>query len=340
MSSLMFSSHHLNRFLVMGSEETTAALLNATFVRPASFYLSGFSNMPHVKYYFVFLCFVYVFTVLGNGLLLSVICLVKSLHTPRYMIVFNLAVTDLCGSTALIPKLLATFLWDRRLVSYEACLSDMFFILLFLGVQSWTLLAMAYDRLVAICFPLRYHRVVTRPSIGAVLLSVWAFLLGMVAFTTGSIDRLSFCGSVVVKSFFCDHAPVYKLACNDKSINAAMAYVGFALVLLMPPILIVITYVWISVALSRIASVEERLKALKTCTSHLIIVAIFFLPILGTNIASVATSLHPNARIMNSSLTHTIPALLNPIVYSLKTEEVLVSIKKLYRRHRLNSAVV
>ncbi|XP_060942177.1 olfactory receptor 8B8-like [Limanda limanda] len=323
---------------MMASEEKSAALLiNATFVRPVNFYISGFSNMPHVKYYFVFLCFVYVFTVLGNGLLLSVICLVKSLHTPRYMIVFNLALTDLCGSTALIPKLLSTFLWDRRLVAYEACLSEMFFVLFFLGVQSWTLLAMAYDRFVAICFPLRYHRLVTLPSSGLLLLGMWAFILGMVAFIVGAIDRLSFCGSVVVKSFFCDHAPVYKLACNDKSINNAMAYVGFALVLVIPPILIVITYVWISVALSRIASVEERLKALKTCTSHLIIVAIFFLPILATNIASVATFLHPNARIMNSSLTQTIPALLNPIVYSLKTEEVLVSIKKLYRRHRVSN---
>ncbi|XP_034461516.1 olfactory receptor 146-like [Hippoglossus hippoglossus] len=321
----------------MGSEEKAAALLNATFVRPARFYLSGFSNIPHVKYYFVFLCFVYVFTVLGNGLLLSVICLAKSLHTPRYMIVFNLAVTDLCGSTALTPKLLDMFLLERRHIAYEACLSNMFFVLFFLAVQSWTLLTMAYDRCVAICFPLKYHSVVTGASIGAVLLSVWASLLGLVAFTVGVIDRLSFCGSVVVRSFFCDHAPVYKLACNDTYFSNIMAYVGFVGAIVLPLILIVLTYVWISVALSRIASAEERLKALRTCTSHLIIVAIFFLPILGSNIASVASSLHPNARIMNSSLTHTIPALLNPIIYSLKTEEVLISIKKLYKRNRLSN---
>ncbi|XP_022625859.1 olfactory receptor 1-like, partial [Seriola dumerili] len=321
----------------MGLEEKAAIVFNATFVRPANFYLSGFSNIPHVTYYYVFLCFVFIMTVLGNGLLLSVIYMVKTLHTPKYMIVFNLAFTDLCGSTALIPKLLDTFLFDRRYIIYEACLSYMFFVLLFVSVQSWTLVTMAYDRFIAICFPLRYHSIVTKPAIAAMLLFTWIFLSSLVAFIVGIIDRLSFCGSVVVKSFFCDHAPVYRLACNDSSLNNIMAYVAFIIVLCCPLILIAITYVCISIALSRIASTEERLKAMKTCTSHLILVAIFFLPVVGTNIAAVASYIHPNARIINSSLTHTIPALLNPIVYSLKTEEVLNSIRKFCKRYRLSN---
>ncbi|XP_056253894.1 olfactory receptor Olfr180-like [Seriola aureovittata] len=321
----------------MGLEEKAAIIFNATFVRPANFYLSGFSNIPHITYYYVFLCFVFIMTVLGNGLLLSVIYMIKTLHTPKYMIVFNLAFTDLCGSTALIPKLLDTFLFDRRYIVYEACLSYMFFVLLLASVQSWTLVTMAYDRFIAICFPLRYHSIVTKPAIAAMLLFTWIFLSSLVAFTVGIIDRLSFCGSVVVKSFFCDHAPVYRLACNDSSLNNIMAYVAFIIVLCCPLILIAITYVCISIALSRIASTEERLKAMKTCTSHLFLVAIFFLPVVGTNIAAVASYIHPNARIINSSLTHTIPALLNPIVYSLKTEEVLNSIRKLCKRYRLSN---
>ena len=321
----------------MGREEKAAAMFNATFVRPAYFYLSGFSNIPHVKYYYVFLCFVYIITVLGNGLLLSVIYLVKTLHTPKYMIVFNLALTDLCGSTTLIPKLLDTFLFDRRYIVYEACLSYMFFVVFFGSMQSWTLVTMAYDRFVAICFPLRYHSIVTKPAVTAMLLVAWIFLTSLVAIAVGFIDRLSFCGSVVIKSFFCDHAPIYSLSCDDTSSNDMIAWIAFIVVLCFPLILIAFTYVCISIALSRIASAEERLKALKTCTSHLILVAIFFLPIVGTNIAAVATSIHPNARMINSSLTHTIPALLNPIVYSLKTEEVLKSIRKLSNRHRLSN---
>lgn len=324
----------------MDPEVKAAAILNATFVRPAKFYLSGFFNIPHVKYYYVFLCFVYIMTVLGNGVLLSVIYLVKTLHTPKYMIVFNMALIDLCGSTALIPKLLDTFLFDRRYIVYEACLSYMFFVLFFLSMQSWTLVTMSYDRFIAICFPLRYHSIVTKPAIAAMLLFAWFFLLSLVTYVVRLIDRLSFCRSVMVKSFFCDHAPVYTLACNDTSLNSIMAYVAFIIILCIPLVLIALTYVCISIALSRIASGKERVKALKTCTSHLILVAIFFLPILSTNIAAVSSYIHPNARIINSSLTQTLPAFLNPIVYSLKTEEVLNSIRKLFKRNRISKTTM
>ncbi|XP_062286213.1 olfactory receptor 1-like [Scomber scombrus] len=273
--------------------------------------------------------------VFGNVFLLSVIYLVETLHTPKYMIVSSLAVTDLCGSTALIPKLLETFLFDKRYIVYEACLSYMFFVLFFASVQSWTLTTMAYDRFIAICFPLRYHSIVTKPAIIAMIMFVWGFLLILIAFTVGLINRLSFCRSLVIKSFFCDHGPVFYLACNDTSLNDIMANVAFIIVLCIPLILIAITYFCIAIALSRIASGVERLRALKTCSSHPILVAIFFLPTVGTNIAAVASNIHPNARIINSLLTHTIPALLNPIVYSLKTEDVLNSIKKLFKNKKM-----
>ncbi|XP_030601423.1 olfactory receptor 1-like [Archocentrus centrarchus] len=321
----------------MGSEEKVTTLFNTTFVRPAKFYLSGFSNIPNIDYFFVFLCFIYIMTVLGNGFLLSVIWLVKTLHTPKYMIVFNMALTDLCGSTALIPKLLDTFLFDRRYIVYEACLSYLFFVSFFGGVQSWTLVTMAYDRFIAICFPLRYHSMVTKKAIGSMLMFVWLLILILMGLLVGF--RLSFCGSVVVKSFFCDHGPVYRLACNDTTLNIILANVAVSIAAFIPLIFIVLTYVCISIVLSRIASGEERLRALKTCTSHLILVAILFLPFVATNIAVWASDIHPNARIINSTLTHTIPALLNPIIYALKTDEVMNAVKKLFKRNNINSTV-
>nr|XP_015823491.2 olfactory receptor 146-like [Nothobranchius furzeri] len=320
----------------MSSEEKLTTLSNTTFVRPARFYLSGFSNMPHAKYYYVFLCFVYIMTVLGNSFLLSVIYLVKTLHTPKYIIVFNLALTDLCGSTALIPKVLDTFLFDRRYILYEACLSYMFFVYLFGCVQSWTLVTMAYDRFIAICFPLRYHSIVTKRSVVAMLLFSWGFVMSFVATMVGFLNRLSFCGSLVIGSFFCDHGPVYRLACNDISYNYITGLIAFLVFSCIPLMLIIITYVVISISLSRTTSKDERLRALKTCTSHLILVAVFFLPYVSTNVAALTSYIHPNARIINASLTHTIPSLINPIIYSLKTEEVISAIKRLYKRNRLN----
>ncbi|KAL3970953.1 4-galactosyl-N-acetylglucosaminide 3-alpha-L-fucosyltransferase [Sarotherodon galilaeus] len=312
-------------------------MFNTTFIRPAKFYLGGFSNIPHIRYFYIFLCFVYIVTVLGNGFLLSVIWLVKTLHTPKYMIVFNMALTDLCGSTALIPKVLDTFLFDRRYIVYEACLSYMFFVIFFASVQSWTLVTMAYDRLIAICLPLRYHNIVTETSITAILLFVWCFFVSAIATMVGLLNRLSFCRSLVINSFFCDHGPVYRLACNDISINQNLASAIVSIVIIIPLAFIVATYICISIALSRTAFREERLKALKTCTSHLILVAIFFLPWTGTNVAAVSSYIDPNARMINSALTHTIPPLLNPIIYALKTEEVTNAIKKLCKRHYLSN---
>ncbi|KAK2828278.1 hypothetical protein Q5P01_019312 [Channa striata] len=321
----------------MSPEVKATSILNTTFVHPAKFYINGFSNIPDAKYYYVFLCFVYIMTVVGNVFLLSVIYLDKTLHTPKYMIVFNLAFIDLCGSTALIPKVLDTFLFDRNEIVYEACLSYMFFVWFFGSVQSWTLVTMAFDRFIAICFPLRYHSIVTKPLTAAVLLLAWVLLLAAIVCMAGLVDRLSFCGSLVIQSFYCDHGPVFRLACNDTSLNYLIAYILLTAIVFVPPILIILTYVCIAIALSRIASGVERLKAMKTCTSHLILVAIFFLPLVGTNVAVMASHIHPNARIINSTLAHTIPSLLNPIIYSLKTEEVLTSIRKLCKKIRLRN---
>uniref|UniRef100_A0A3Q2CZ71 G-protein coupled receptors family 1 profile domain-containing protein n=1 Tax=Cyprinodon variegatus TaxID=28743 RepID=A0A3Q2CZ71_CYPVA len=297
-----------------------------------SFYLGGFYNVPHVKYYFIFLCFVYIITVLANGFLLSLIYLEKTFHTPRYIIVFNLALTDLCGSTALIPKVLDTFLLNRRYIVYEACLSYLFFVFFFGSMQSWTLVTMAYDRLIAICLPLRYSVIVTRKSVVTILLCSWTSALIIIAVLVGLINRLSFCGSLVIKSFFCDHGATFRLACNDTFLNIVMANVTFALVICIPLVLIGATYVCISIALSRTASREERLKAIRTCTSHLSLVALFFIPYVVTNIIANITDINPNVRILNSSLSHIAPSLLNPIIYALKTEEVMNAVRKLCKR--------
>uniref|UniRef100_A0A3Q3N6F2 G-protein coupled receptors family 1 profile domain-containing protein n=1 Tax=Mastacembelus armatus TaxID=205130 RepID=A0A3Q3N6F2_9TELE len=293
---------------------------NITFVHPAYFIISGFIGIPNIKYYYVFLFFMYVVSVLGNT---------ASLHSPKYMIVFNLALADLCGSTALIPKLFETFLFDRSDIVYQDCLSYMFFVYFFTDVQSWILVIMAYDRFIAICFPLRYHSIVTKPAIAAMLLLVWIVLMSISAYMVGLVDRLSFCGPLVIQSFFCNHGLIVDLACDDTSLNSDISFVSFVLNPCLPPILIILTYVCIAIALSRVASRKERLKAAKTCTSHLILVAICFSPYLYICITNLISKVDRDGRIISMTLAHIVPPLLNPILYSLKTEEVLNCIKRL-----------
>ncbi|XP_058644305.1 olfactory receptor 1073-like [Onychostoma macrolepis] len=312
---------------------------NVTFVRPAAFFISGFFNMSHAKYYYVFLSLVYVVTVLGNSFIMCIIYLARRLHTAKYIAVFHLALSDLCGSSALIPKVMDTFLFDHQVVSYEACLANMFFVYHFMNLQSLTLLVLAYDRLVAICFPLRYHAIVTKPAMFLIIGVMWIFSVTYLSVLVGFVNTLSFCRSVVINSYFCDQGLIYRLACNGNSLNVLMGKISFGLLMCTPLILIIITYFCISLALFKIAHGADRVKAIKTCTSHLMLVAILYLPVLSNNIAAATTPIHPNTRLINISLTQTIPPMLNPIIYTLKTEEVMQSIKELYKRSRVCATI-
>ncbi|KAL1266407.1 hypothetical protein QQF64_002082, partial [Cirrhinus molitorella] len=318
---------------VMSSMQSNSSV-NVTFVRPATFFLNGFSNMPHVKYYYVFLSLVYVLTVLGNSFIMCIIYSAHRLHTAKYVAVFHLALSDLCGSSALIPQVMDTFLFDHQVVSYEACLASMFFVFHFMNLQSLTLLVLAYDRLVAICSPLRYHVIVTKPAMFLIIGVMWIFSVTYLSVIVGLVNRLSFCGSNVLNSYFCDHRPVYRLACNDNSMNILMGKISFGLLICTPLIMIIITYFCIVLALLKIAHCADRIKAMKTCTSHLMLVAISYLPIISNNITSITIYSDSNTGIINTSLTQTIPPMLNPIIYTLKTEEVMQSIKELYKRHK------
>ncbi|XP_036392293.1 olfactory receptor 1-like [Megalops cyprinoides] len=306
-----------------------------SIVRPPFFFIRGVSNIPHVKYYYFFLLFVFVVTVLGNSFVMFIICTQRSFHTPKHIALFNLAVADLCGSTALIPNLIKTFLFNSQYISFDRCLANMFFVFFFSFMESLTLTVLAYDRFVAICFPLRYHTIITNRKMVVIIITLWTYnsvflISGMVLIT-----RLSFCKSIEVDSYFCDHGPIFKLACNDNYPNFVMAYVGIALFLFIPFIIIVLSYVFITYALFKIASWEERLKALKTCSSHLMLVAIYYLPIIGTYIAADTFTLKPNARIINTSLAYAIPPMLNPIIYVLNTEEIKECTKKMFKRTKV-----
>ncbi|XP_058270037.1 olfactory receptor 1M1-like [Hemibagrus wyckioides] len=306
-------------------------LQNASFVRPEYFFISGFSGLPFSQYYFVFLILVYIVSVCGNLMVLFVILVDRNLHIPKYMGVFNLALSDFGETNALIPNLVKTFFFDSQYISYEACLANMFFTFFFFGGQSLTLVALAYDRFIAICLPLRYHAIVNNSFMFATLTSIWIFSFIINGITVVLITRLSFCKTNEVKSFFCDHGPIYTIACNDNSINSFMAKFCTVVYLYAPFTAIILSYVGILLALTKITTWEGRLKALKTCVSHLLVVGVFFLPIVSTYLAAVTVSLHPNARIINTSLSRTIPPMLNPIIYVLNTKDFRSFIVKMLK---------
>ncbi|XP_075957924.1 olfactory receptor 1E16-like [Anarhichas minor] len=302
---------------------------NVTFVRPEYFIVRGFIGIPHIKYYYVFLFFVYIVSVLGNTAVMAVIYLDYNLRTPKYIAVFNLAFVDLFGSSALIPKLLDIFLFNHRYVPSNDCLTFLFFCYTCLSMQSFNLVALSYDRLIAIIYPLHYQVMVTHRFMLSLIASFWVFVVTVVLIAVGLLTRLSFCKSVVINSYFCDHGQIYRLACNDYTPSYVFGVLLVALILWFPLAFIVLSYLCIGYALSKVATAQERYRAFKTCTAHLSLVAIYFLPILIT--FTMSSNIHPNARIINLSLTSVFPPMLNPIIYVLQTQEIKVSVKRLLR---------
>ncbi|XP_033834523.1 olfactory receptor 1-like [Periophthalmus magnuspinnatus] len=306
---------------------------NITFVRPPYFLIAGLIGIPHVNYYYAFLFAIYIVSVVGNVFVMVVIILDRRLRTPKYVAVFSLAITDLCGTCALVPKVIDTFLFQHNRIPYNDCLAYMFFCFVFLSMQSLNLVALAIDRLMAIADPLHYHVRVTFKFMFALLGSFWLSVVLLVMISSGLLTRLSFCESVVIKSYYCDHGPIYRIACNDVTPSRVVAGLCPILLLWIPLIFILASYVYISYALSKISVAQERIKAIKTCSGHLSLVAIYYIPILF--VYRFAANIHPNVRIITVSLTTLLPAMLNPAVYVLQTNEIRHSVKTTFKMKKV-----
>ncbi|XP_067307792.1 olfactory receptor 52E8-like [Pseudorasbora parva] len=304
---------------------------NISIVHPQYFFILGLTGIPYSTYYYIFLFFLYFIAVIGNSVVLLIIALERSLHSAKYIGVFNLALADIGETNALIPNMMNTFLFDSQYISYNACLLNMFFVFLFSAMQSLTLVAMAYDRLIAICLPLRYHVFVNNTNMCFLFTAIFLFNSFIVAMMVSLTTQISFCKTNVIQSYFCDHGPMFRMACNDNNINKIIGFLYTTLYLIAPLLIIVLSYLAIFCVLSKITTWEGRLKALKTCVSHLLLVGIFYLPIFFTYLTSLLLYSTTNSRIISTSLAYAVPAMLNPIIYVLNTAEIRDVIRKVLK---------
>ncbi|MBN3308636.1 O52K1 protein, partial [Amia calva] len=313
---------------------------NGTSPSPIGFYITAFHTLENKNYLIFALSVIYILTMLGNLLVLVVLFLNPSLHNPKYIAVCNLAVVDISMNSVIIPQMVPVFVFNLNVISFGACFSQMFFMHFFGGMESFSLAILSYDRLVAICFPLRYQTINTNIRMFVILAVVWAIAFFLEIYPVALASQLSYCASRIVRSCCCEHGPVYILACGDTSFNRKLATTKTLIELFSPLSFIVLTYIIIVIAVLKIASVEQRRKAFSTCFTHMLLVLIYYLPvILAYILGNLRLISSPDLLTAILTVSVTLPPMLNPIIYSLKTEELREKIMKLIRLHKISPAL-
>ncbi|XP_076709064.2 olfactory receptor 2A5-like [Callospermophilus lateralis] len=290
---------------------------NQTWV--TEFILLGFPLGPKTQMLlFGLFSLFYAFTLLGNGAILGLICLDPRLHTPMYFFLSHLAVVDMSYASNNVPKMLANLTFLYMAFAHTECL---------------LLVAMSYDRYVAICHPLHYAVIMSRRVCTILAAASWACgsLLALVHVVL--ILRLPFCGPHEVNHFFCEILSVLKLACADTRLNQVVIFAASVFILVGPLCWVLVSYTRILLAILRIQSGEGRRKAFSTCSSHLCVVGLFF----GSAIIMYMApqSRHPEEQQKILSLFYSLfNPMLNPLIYSLRNAEVKGALRRVLRKKR------
>uniref|UniRef100_A0A286X791 Olfactory receptor n=2 Tax=Cavia porcellus TaxID=10141 RepID=A0A286X791_CAVPO len=274
-------------------------------------------------------CVLYATALSGNSLILFVIITQPSLHEPMYYFLSMLSTTDLGLSISTLVTMLGIFWFNAREISFNACLSQMFFFQLFTVMESSVLLAMAFDRFVAISNPLRYSSVLTDVKIA---------LIGIAIISRGTLvqiplavllKRLSFCRSRVLHHSYCFHPDVMKLSCTDTRINSAAGLAVLITTAGVDSVCIVLSYVLIIGTVLSIASPEERRKAFSTCISHIGAVAVFYIPLISLSfVHRFGRRAPPYVHTLIANAYLLMPPVMNPIIYSVKTKQIRKAVLK------------
>ncbi|XP_054830558.1 olfactory receptor 52R1-like [Eublepharis macularius] len=296
---------------------------NAT-ARPSTFLLIGIPGLEAAQWWLsIPLCPMYILAVVGNTVLLAVIKTEPSLHEPMYLFLAMLAVTDLVLSTSTLPLMLAIFWLGPRAIGFHCCLTQMFFIHAFSSVESGILVAMAFDRYVAICLPLRHSAILKTSTLGKMLFAI--VLRGLVLITPFAflLRKLPFCGHRVIPHSYCEHMAVVKLACADTTVNKTYGLAVALFVVGLDVLSIALSYAMILQAVFGLPSRQERLKALSTCASHCCVILIFYIPGLFSFLTHrFGHSVPHHVHILLATLYLLVPPMLNPIVYGVKTKQI------------------
>uniref|UniRef100_A0A8C3RYS1 Olfactory receptor n=1 Tax=Chelydra serpentina TaxID=8475 RepID=A0A8C3RYS1_CHESE len=294
----------------------------------SEFILLGFSDHPQVQLIlFVAFASAYAAALLGNVSIITVICSQPGLHTPMYFFLVNLSLLDIGCVTSTVPQMLTNLLAQKKAISFQGCLAQMYFFSAFLATElllltEYILLAvMSYDRYVAICFPLHYGTIMSRKI--CILLVICSWIGGFLAvfIPTAMKSGLPFCGPNIINHFFCDSAPLLHLACSDIRLIELVDFLVSASVALGTLLPTVVSYLCILATIMKIPSTKGRIKAFSTCSSHFTIITIGY----GTSMFIYVRPSQDHFMSLNkvaSLMTTVVTPMLNPFIFSLRNQQV------------------
>ncbi|XP_004484065.2 olfactory receptor 2A12-like [Dasypus novemcinctus] len=301
----------------------------------SEFILLGFSNDPTSnRILFIAFLLLYLSSVLGNGLIITLISLDSHLHTPMYFFLSILSLLDMGYVTTTIPQMLVHLISSSKTISFAGCWLQMYVFGALGLTESILFVIMAYDRYVAICHPLRYTVILTWELCMWLATLAWTcgFFLSLIH--TFSTMGLPYCGPNIINHYFCEGPSVWSLACMDTHIIEMVDLVISVFVVVAPLSLILASYIHIALAISKIKSTQGRCKTLSTCASHLTVVTFFYVPAIYIYMRP-NSSYSPDHDKQISFVYNILTALLNPMAYSLRNKDFKVAILKVMGSGRM-----
>ncbi|KAL1288229.1 OR7D2 [Ovibos moschatus] len=306
----------------------------------SEFLLLGFSEEPELQpLIFGLFLSMYLITVFGNLLIILLVSSDSHLHTPMYFFLSNLSFVDICFTSTTIPKMLWNNKTQSKVITYEGCITQIYFFILSGVLDIFLLTVMAYDRFVAICHPL-YYTVIMNPRLCVLLVLVsWIVCILNSLLQSLMLLQLSFCTDVKIPHFFCDLSQLIQLACSDTFLNNMVMYLASVLWGGGPLAGILYSYSKIVSSIHGMSSSQGKYKAFTTCASHLLIVSLFFCTSLGVYLSSAAT--HGSQSSATASVMYTVVTpMLNPFIYSLRNKDIKGAMKRFFVMESLKRPIV
>ncbi|XP_072480933.1 olfactory receptor 13A1-like, partial [Notamacropus eugenii] len=294
----------------------------------AEFILQSFSENPQVQIiiFSIFLgLFIMAFT--GNSIIITVIILNPGLHSPMYFFLINLALMDNLSTSTVVPKLLQNLV-SKNTISYGGCIAQIYFLTLCLGSELLLFTAMACDRYAAICQPLHYTTIMSKTVCCLTASAVWAVSVANATVHIIMTVRLSFCGPNVIDHFFCKMPPLLPLSCSSTDVNNVLLVVSDIFFAMLNFLLILVSYGFIISSILKIRTKEGKKKAFSTCSSHLIVVTVYYSTIIYIYILPGLSQSLKKGKVASVIYAIVTPAL-NPVIYSLRNKDVKIALNKL-----------